>query len=387
MLARTSDARPPTMGGVISGDNMWAMPAAHYQHHNQWARAVPNRPWPGPVQHIHTVPRQTYHGPPVPAAPGHRGAVDGPAAYQPRRRVRHPLVWAFFAVLFFLSGFVALLITGFEVGLTGTLVGAVLAVLPLPVVLGAFLWLDRYENEPVPLLVLAFGWGATVAMLVSLVLNTAGALVIMAGGGTPESTAVLVAPVVEELTKGAGVLVVLAILRDRFDGVVDGLVYAGFVAAGFAYVENILYFGRALQEAGGPGLTLVFLLRGVVSPFAHPMFTAAAGIGIGVAVSNRSTLIRVFAPLGGVAVAIALHALWNATAAFGGGLVFVLNVPVFVLFVVLVVYMRRREGFIIRRNLSTYAHFGWLSSPDVRMLDGWNAAPPATTRPPSNTAC
>ncbi len=41
----------------------------------------------------------------------------------------------------------------------------------MTVVLLAYLWLDRWEPEPPRLLVLAFLWGASVAVVVSVVLE------------------------------------------------------------------------------------------------------------------------------------------------------------------------------------------------------------------------
>jgi RsiW-degrading membrane proteinase PrsW (M82 family) len=240
--------------------------------------------------------------------------------------------------------------------------------LPLPVVLAAFLWLDRYSNEPVPMLMLAFGWGATVSVLISLVLNTTGSLLIVLAGGSPDAGAVVVAPVVEEFAKGAGLVVVLIVLRDRFDGILDGLVYAGFIGAGFAYVENILYFGRELATGGVAALGAVFVVRAIMSPFAHPMFTAATGIGVGAAIGASATRVRVLAPMAGLAVAVMLHALWN----FGASLLIfsylLIQAPIFVGFVAFGVYVRRREGDLIRRHLTTYAHCGWLTGADVAML-------------------
>ena len=95
-----------------------------------------------------------------------------------------------------------------------------------------------------------------------------------------DATAVLVAPWVEEAAKGAAVLLVLLFRRREFDGVVDGIVLAGLAGVGFAFTENILYFGRAFLAGQEQSLTtgffaagITFVLRGVLSPFAHPLFT------------------------------------------------------------------------------------------------------------------
>ena len=70
------------------------------------------------------------------------------------------------------------------------------------------------------------------------------------------------APLVEEVAKGLGVLLIYAFSRAHFDGPVDGLVYAATVAAGFAFTENILYFGVALVEGGAEELGATFVMRG-----------------------------------------------------------------------------------------------------------------------------
>src|SRR5688572_4970457 len=123
---------------------------------------------------------------------------------------------------------------------------ALLYVLPL-------MWLDRYDPEPMWLLALAFAWGALVAVLVSFVLNTGiGIGVAVAVGGREGAIlgdivgAVISAPVVEEGSKGVGLLLLLIFFRKYFDDVLDGIVFAGVIALGFATVENVLYYGRAI---------------------------------------------------------------------------------------------------------------------------------------------
>ena len=164
----------------------------------------------------------------------------------------------------------------------GFLIGISLALLPLPVVIAAFRWLDRYEPEPPGLLLFAFFWGATVAALARRC-STPRACIAIArtgGGSGMDTTAVLVAPWVEEAAKGAAVLLVLLFRRREFDGVVDGIVLAGLSGVGFAFTENVLYFGRAFLAGQEQSLTtgffaagFTFVLRGVLSPFAHPLFT------------------------------------------------------------------------------------------------------------------
>ncbi|WP_336921791.1 PrsW family intramembrane metalloprotease [Aquipuribacter sp. SD81] len=257
-------------------------------------------------------------------------------------------------------------------GPVGYLAGLALACVPaVPLVL-VYLWLDRHEPEPRGLLLFGFGWGASVATAGALLLSLPPTLAVGAAGGDAEVVgAVLVAPVVEEALKGLGILVVVWLGRRALDGLVDGVVYAGMVGVGFAFTENILYLGVALAEGGVGGLLSTFVVRGVVSPFAHPLFTAAFGIGL-VLYSRRRGSGRALYPLVGLAAAIGLHALWNglAVVAPGGFLVtfVVLWVPLFTTFVVVALLARRREARMIRTNLALYSRYGYLAPAEERMV-------------------
>lgn len=298
-------------------------------------------------------------------------------------RIRRVLLAGFLAVLMSLSGLLVLASVTSSTGVVGFLIGLCLALLPLPVVVGAFRWLDRYEPEPRGLLLFAFFWGATVAALAAAVLNTASAIAIARTGGEADgmaTTAVLVAPWVEEAAKGAAVLLVLWFRRAEFDGVVDGIVLAGLAGVGFAFTENVLYFGRAFlaggEELGVTGgifaVGFTFVLRGVLSPFAHPLFSAMVGIGLGIAARGTTPAARWLAPLVGFLAAVLLHATWNwaslsGVSGFLTGYV-VIMVPAFAATVAVAAWSRRREGATVARHLPTYVEAGWLAPEDVPML-------------------
>lgn len=286
--------------------------------------------------------------------------------------VRTVLTWVAVGVLFTLCGLATVVAIAFETGLTGLAVGFVLALLPVAPVVAAFLWLDRHEAEPASMLLFAFGWGAAVSTLISLFLNTASAVVLAGSGGDPEIAMFTVAPLVEETTKGLAVVGVLLLRHREFDGVVDGIVYAGMAGIGFAFIENVLYFGRSFVEDGGSGVASVFVLRGIFSPFAHPLFTMAIGVGIGIAVTRRGWSARVLAPVAGWLVAVLLHAAWNGSTLLGlqgfVGVYAFLQVPVFAGALVLALLARRREAALLGRHLRVYAEGGWLSAAEAQML-------------------
>ncbi|NHA67511.1 PrsW family intramembrane metalloprotease [Phycicoccus sp. CMS6Z-2] len=269
---------------------------------------------------------------------------------------------------------------GAAFGVQTALLALAVAVVPLAIVIPAFMWLDRFEAEPTRYLVGAFLWGALVAALVAAVFNTS-AMAVLRTATDPDAalatTAVLVAPVVEEGLKGLLVVLVWRFLGREFDGLTDGMVYAGVCAAGFAFTENIQYLAEAYTEGGGEALTATFVARCLLSPFAHPMFTVLTGVGVGVAATSRGWAPKVLAPVGGYVLAVLAHGLWNLAAVSGGsGLVVVyvlVEVPVFLTFVAFVVWVRRREGRLIGYFLRPYADAGWVSAGEVAMLSSMPA--------------
>lgn len=310
-----------------------------------------------------------------------------PTSGRQRRFVLGPVIGL---VALAICGLLVIGLVAGSVGPGGVVVGALCALLPVGPVVATFLWIDRWEPEPPRLLLFAFLWGACFATLSALLINSGAALLIdrLTGAGDVYG-AVFVAPVVEEAFKGAFLVLLLLFRYREFDGVVDGIVYAGLVAAGFAFTENILYIGRAFAEdamAGQSGAVLgVLLVRGVLSPFAHPLFTAMIGIGAGIAARNRGFGVRVGSVAVGYLAAVTLHALWNGSATVGDGTAFLgvyafVMVPLFVAMAVLVLWQRRREQRTVADQLPLFAQAGWIAPSEVTLLSslagrrGWQAA-------------
>ncbi|WP_424183978.1 PrsW family intramembrane metalloprotease [Actinokineospora sp. G85] len=278
-------------------------------------------------------------------------------------------------------GLILLAISTARVGLAAELVGVGAALVPVGPVVAAFLWVDRWEPEPARLLWTAFAWGACGATITALLINNTAEAVgdlVLGHGQGDKLSAIVSAPIFEEAAKGVFLLGIYLFLRSEFDGVVDGIVYAGFTAAGFAFTENIYYFGRAFSDYGigdssSPGVVAAFILRGVLSPFTHPLFTVMIGIGIGLAARTASTKVRVFAPLGGYLVAVALHAAWNASATLGSAstffaVYFLVMVPLFGAVVWLISWHRKREQGVIAAALPAMVESGWILPGEVEPL-------------------
>lgn len=260
-------------------------------------------------------------------------------------------------------------------GAPGSTVLAVgLAAVPVGPVLAAYLWLDRYEPEPRPLLVAGLAWGAFVATMAALVIQGIGGLVVPV---TDTTSLAIVAPVVEEASKGLFLVLLLWWRRAEVDGILDGIVYAGMVGVGFAFTENVLYLLAAydgtdgLGPGGAEAVTGTFVMRCLFSPFAHPLFTAFTGIGIGLAVSSRSRTVRWAAPLGGYLLAVLAHGIWNGSTVFGFGSFVVVYVvimaPAFVGMVALAWWARETEAHVLRMALTDAAERGLLPATDI----GW----------------
>jgi RsiW-degrading membrane proteinase PrsW (M82 family) len=253
-------------------------------------------------------------------------------------------------------------------------VATVLAAVPVGPVVACYLWLDRYEPEPRALLAAGLLWGCFVATAAAIVLQGVGGWV---GGFTDRQTLEVVAPVTEEACKGLFLFLLLWWRRAELDGVLDGIVYAGMVGVGFAFTENILYLAAAYNgtDGLGPGgteaVTTTFVLRCLISPLAHPLFTTFTGIGVGLAVNARSGAGRALWPFLGYACAVVAHAVWNTSTAYGLGsfavayLVFM--TPALIAVISLAVWSRRSERRMLAAALSDAAARGLVPATDI----GW----------------
>jgi protease PrsW len=176
-------------------------------------------------------------------------------------------------------------------------------------------WLDRYEKEPKLLLGAVFAWGAIVAAGGSYIINSVFGMTIFGLTGSEGladvTGATISAPLVEESLKGLAVLIVFLIFRHEFDSVLDGIVYAGISALGFAAVENSIYIWRGYLSDGWGGMALLVFIRVILVGWQHPFYTAFIGIGLAVARTSRNGLVKFAAPLLGWGLAMFTHAMHN----------------------------------------------------------------------------
>ena len=285
----------------------------------------------------------------------------------PIRKVGAPL--AAIVGLGTLAALILTLLTAVNPG--GTVLGFALSTLAMACVLLCYLWLDRWEPEPPRLLIMAFLWGASVAVLISVLAESVVAQVFAAGEEkTSFVTVAIGAPLVEEAAKGAFLLLMLTgRRRNELNTLTDCLVYAGITAAGFAWLENIFYIanGETLAES-----LATAALRLVLGPFAHPLFTTMTGIGVYYALKQRNRLAKAACVLAGWAAASVMHGLWNGSALLGAkaylGIYVLWMMPIFVLAIVLAVASRRREQKIVAAKLPGMVTNGLVSPLEASWL-------------------
>jgi RsiW-degrading membrane proteinase PrsW (M82 family) len=128
------------------------------------------------------------------------------------------------------------------------------------------------------------------------------------------ATGSISAPFVEESLKGMAVLLVFLVFRREFDSVLDGIVYAGIAALGFAATENVLYIWRGYESGSWQGLFQLVLIRVILVGWQHPFYTAFIGIGLAVTRLSSSWLLKFIAPVMGFSLAIFTHSFHNTLA-------------------------------------------------------------------------
>lgn len=245
---------------------------------------------------------------------------------------------------------------------------------------------DRFRTQSfLPRLgvwLLTFGWGACAATGFSLWLNTwMGQHLGIMGEGDPATgarAAVFVAPFVEEFAKATVVFWIAILARYRWVSPLGGISLAGLSAIGFAYTENIIYYARIYRAAAqAPGITpedamtQLFVIRGIASCFAHPLFTVMTVFGLVLAVRTRSRMVRVIAPVAGFLGAALLHMAWNgfsSTLPNPYPLYWLLALPMFFFVVMFTIRQVRKQSRLVHARLGDYVLAGWFADEDRTVI-------------------
>ena len=288
------------------------------------------------------------------------------------RKVLVVLVW-----ITAIIGLIAVIVSAFwATSGPGATIALTYTLIPLPLLFWLYWWIDRVEPEPFRYKAAAFVWGAVIAVLLSLGLES-----LVSFAGVSENLQIaLFAPIIEEAAKGLFVILTLIRARRIIRGVIDGILVAGLVALGFASVENVIYYGASyigidtgeVDFSGVEAATATFVVRGVMSPLAHPLFTSAIGIAVGLYAAHRSGALRWFAYFLGYVVSVGLHAFWNGSLVLAGGVgflvVYVTLALVLIGFLIAILILRGRELKVLKSSLEDMARAGWLHPAEVPYL-------------------
>jgi RsiW-degrading membrane proteinase PrsW (M82 family) len=324
--------------------------------------------------------------------------VGSPAAPVPASRIIGWVLVALLSMLFL--GVLGLLMVLYSLGSGGGLVSwlmqAVFAGFSLAVIVGVIILADRWDPQPLPFLLTAVLWGGAAAAGLALLLNTLLDVLIYSLTSSQDAAtgigAILGAPVIEETVKGLGLVILFLVGRRSFNGPLDGLVYGALIGGGFAFTENILYYGEAwrggFQLAGLDGgvetLGLSVLVRGMLGIFGHAIYTSLTGVVMGLVARRWGTvpgvLVFLIAPWPGMF----LHFLWNGgTTVIGSMGSLFLSIPVGMwamlgaevigstLWLGLIGLLVSDESRLTRLRLGEYADTGWLTHEEVTMLATW----------------
>ena len=311
---------------------------------------------------------------------GHKASL-----WQPRE----PAFWIYIVLL--LAGIVVSLIfqtTFAEVSPDGLALSWFLMMLyAVPMFLLVYL-LDLYEREPLSLVFSAILWGGFTATVLSVVASAGWQTVAfdLLGQNALEWGAAVIAPPVEEILKGCGIVFIALIARKEIDDLLDGFVYGAMVGLGFTVVEDVLYFMGVFGGSIG-GVLEGFFIRVVASGlYGHVLYSGLFGVAVAYFVTHKTDrpLGKRLAVSGGlILAAIVGHGLWNSPLVFffpenldnpGAYLQLILataikGLPLLVFVVVMVRLARNREHRWLRAALESEVGSEGIHSDELATLE------------------
>jgi len=141
---------------------------------------------------------------------------------------------------------------------------------------------DRYDKEPLRLLIKVFIFGALSVIPTGIVESIFSSFNIFNGILGAAYTAFIVAGVTEEFFKREVVLR-FAFKSHEFNEKLDGIIYAAYSALGFATIENVMYV--VFRYTANP---YVGIYRGVLSVPGHLLFAVTMGYYLSLAKFSNS---------------------------------------------------------------------------------------------------
>ncbi len=175
---------------------------------------------------------------------------------------------------------------------------------------------EKYNREKWMPIILCFLWGATIAVIASIILEIVFQEIAVFVVDDPSIyliiTVSVIAPFAEELTKPLA----LSLKRVKKELVEpeDGLIYGAVAGLGFSATENLFYGADAFLSEGLLYFILLISIRSFSGCLLHASATAWTGYGYGKVVMKRTRLIRV---LPYFILAIIVHGFYNFIPIYG----------------------------------------------------------------------
>lgn len=189
------------------------------------------------------------------------------------------------------------------------------AIIPMTFYLFIIWWVDRYDREPFRFVLKNYLWGALGAIIFAIVwsslISAFISVFVKDENHLGNIETILVAPFVEEITKGA--FLFLTIKNKKFDNITDGIVYGGAIGLGFGMTENFLYFityGDTLVN-----WIMIVVIRTLFSAVMHGVATATFGAFLAYSRFRKSSA-KIFYVLAGLSIAMFIHLAWNFSVSF-----------------------------------------------------------------------
>jgi len=241
---------------------------------------------------------------------------------------------------------------------------------------------DVYNRKPIWTGLIAIFWGAFFATTSVLGIQFVLEIFItgiwnITGARLENIQAVIIAPTMEEITKGIILLILLFVPRS-FESGTNGLVLGALAGVGFAITENFMYYINTYYMAGPGAWIATIIIRTLFSTFIHVMASGVIGFCLGLGASRGHNPIEMIVLLMiGYVVAVGIHLVWNLSATLGeisAGFVLVGFLSFFLAaFCILMlglgsVFYDRR---ILQREFEDEIHQGVLSQEDSFILTRW----------------
>jgi len=197
----------------------------------------------------------------------------------------------------------------------GNLVNKIILLLSL---VPAILWIlyfyyqDKYEKEPLKLLLFTFLGGCLSVIPALFIELPLGKIITFHIPFSPTRILIsmLMVGFAEEICKFLAVWFI-AYRNDEFNEPMDGIVYCVTAALGFAFVENIGYMLKFRAASGLSGAYTIGVMRAIFSMFGHASFGVIMGSYLGRARFDRKN--EKILIIKGIVFAALIHLLYNYT--------------------------------------------------------------------------